>query len=365
MTTFNGTFISYRRDPGYASAKLIWTALRDAGIDAFLDLESMNEAGDFNARILNQIAGRPYFVIVLTEGTLDRCVNPGDWLWRELEFALAQARIIVPAMIPPFDIDDADRFLPSPEAARALKQANGVTFPPDYFEAAQQKLIKRLQPVELARLEFSPADHDFARRASEEVERRPVDVPAVAQGAVQDRPVEVPPPSPKLANRQRRWMLVIAACLLLVLGGLVVWKVVDDDDHEPGYLGDDMQSEDMLPGEYLESDDGHHVLELTPDGRLVASTEGREWWSPNSTRPGEIARMQLDGNLVVYGAEPYNAANAIWASQTQGNENAVLRVLEHDGHGMVAIYDEDDRVIFSVEDEQPRVSSPSAAARPG
>jgi hypothetical protein len=333
MTTFNGTFISYRRDPGYASAKLIWTGLRDAGIDAFLDLESMNEAGDFNARILNQIAGRPYFVIVLTEGTLDRCVNPGDWLWRELEYAIAQGRIVVPAMIPPFDIADADRFLPSPDAARTLKQSNGVTFPPDYFEAAQHRLVKRLQPVELARREFSAADQDFARRATEQVE-----------GGAGEQPT-----SPTTTHRGR-WMIAIAACLVALLGGLAVWKAIDDDP--PGYLGDHLQAgRDMTPGEYLESDDGDHVLELTNDGRLVASTEGREWWSPNSTRRGVIARMQLDGNFVVYGAEPYVAANAIWASQTQGNDDAVLTVLEHDGHGMVVIYDERDQTIFSVEDE--------------
>jgi hypothetical protein len=331
MTTFNGTFISYRRDPGYASAKLIWTGLRDAGIDAFLDLESMNEAGDFNARILNQIAGRPYFVVVLTEGTLDRCVNPGDWLWRELEYALAQARIVVPAMIPPFDIADADRFLPSPDAARTLKQANGVTFPPDYFDAAQQRLIKRLQPVELARREFSEADQDFARRATEQVEDRV------------DHQSTVP-----RATHRRRWVYIAAACVIAVLAGFGLWKWLGGPNGPSDHLD---AGEDMEPGQYLESDNGRHVLELTEDGRLVASTEGREWWSPNSTRRGVIARMQLDGNLVVYGQEPYASENAVWASQTQGHEDAVLMVLEQDGHGMVAIYDENDQKIFSEEDQ--------------
>ena len=138
---------------------------------------------------------------------------------------------------------------------------------------------------------------------------------------------------------------------MVLLGGLAAWKVLGGDN-PPGYLGDQLESgRDMEPGEYLESDDGHHVLELTPDGRLVASTEGREWWSPNSTRRGVIARMQLDGNFVVYGAEPYVAENAVWATQTQGNEDAVLMVVERDGHGMVVIYDDNDRMIFSVEDE--------------
>ena len=331
MTTFNRTFISYRRDPGYASAKLIWTGLRDAGVDAFLDLESMNEAGDFNARILNQIAGRPYFVIVLTEGTLDRCVNPGDWLWRELEYAIGQGRIIVPAMIPPFDIADADRFLPSADAARTLKQANGVTFPPDYFEAAQQRLVKRLQPVQLSVREFTPADEDFARRAGDEVDG----------GAVETRP--------PATGQRRRSILAVAACLIVLLGAIAVWKAFDGSDHD---LGDELAAgDDMKPGDYLESDRGKHVLELTTDGRLVAQTNGREWWSPTSTGRGVIARMQLDGNFVVYGAEPYVAANAVWATQTQGNDDAVLMVLDHDGHGMVVIYDVNDQKIFSIEDD--------------
>jgi hypothetical protein len=61
--------------------------------------------------------------------------------------------------------------------------------------------------------------------------------------------------------------------------------------------------------------------------------------------------MQLDGNFVVYGAEPYVAENAVWASQTQGTDDAVLVVLEHDGHGMVMISGANDRKVFSVEDE--------------
>jgi hypothetical protein len=41
----------------------------------------------------------------------------------------------------------------------------------------------------------------------------------------------------------------------------------------------------------------------------------------------------------------------VWATQTQGHEDAVLMVLDRDGHGMVVILDENDQKIFSVEDD--------------
>ena len=95
----NSAFISYRRVPGYPWARLIWEDLGERDVDVFLDLESMRAAGRFDDRLLNQIASRPYFIVVLTEETLERCAGTDDWMRHEIEHAIDTDRIIVPTFI--------------------------------------------------------------------------------------------------------------------------------------------------------------------------------------------------------------------------------------------------------------------------
>ena len=164
MVATNSAFISYRREPGFAWAQLIWEGLRSRGIDAFLDLENLHEPGQFKDKILNQIAGRPYFIIVLTTGTLERCKEPGDWLWRELEHAIAERRVVVPAIIKPFNIADASELLPSAEAADILRESSGVDFHPAYLDAAVERLIDILKETEHAIRPLTDEDREFAAK---------------------------------------------------------------------------------------------------------------------------------------------------------------------------------------------------------
>ena len=70
----NDVFISYRRDVGGILAMALYQQLTDKGVNAFYDIESIR-AGRFDVIILNQVAGRPDFVLVLTPGTLERCAR--------------------------------------------------------------------------------------------------------------------------------------------------------------------------------------------------------------------------------------------------------------------------------------------------
>ena len=45
----------------------LYQHLTERGVDAFYDIESIR-AGQFDTIILNQIAARPYFMLVLTPG---------------------------------------------------------------------------------------------------------------------------------------------------------------------------------------------------------------------------------------------------------------------------------------------------------
>ena len=57
-------FISYRRTNIYM-ARAVYANLRANGYDAFLDYQSL-ESGDFSQSLLNQIAARAHFVVILT-----------------------------------------------------------------------------------------------------------------------------------------------------------------------------------------------------------------------------------------------------------------------------------------------------------
>jgi tetratricopeptide (TPR) repeat protein len=145
----NAAFISYRRDVAGILAMALYQHLTDREVDAFYDIESIR-AGRFDTIILNQIAARPYFLLVLTPGTLERCHDPGDWLLREIEQAIATRRLIVPVHTPSFDFDDITRFLP-PELAGAVRRFNGQELPQRWFKFAVQQLIDEfLVPIQTA-----------------------------------------------------------------------------------------------------------------------------------------------------------------------------------------------------------------------
>jgi tetratricopeptide (TPR) repeat protein len=143
----NSAFISYRRDVSAFMARAIFQDLRSNSYDVFMDVESI-DSGQFDTILLNQIAARPYFLLVLTPGTLDRCNEPGDWLRREIEHAMDLNRVIIPLTTPNFDFAPAQPFLTGKLAD--LPRFNGVNIPHDYFEEAMERLRKRfLKSVEL------------------------------------------------------------------------------------------------------------------------------------------------------------------------------------------------------------------------
>ncbi len=146
----NSAFISYRRAPGFTWARLIWEGLADRGIDAFLDLESNRAAGRFDERLLDEIERRPYFIVVLTDGTLERFVSPDDGMRREVEHAIETSRIIVPCFIAPFEPARFPAGLPQ-HIADALQQSQGATIYSQYLSEAIEKLAtEMLVPVDIA-----------------------------------------------------------------------------------------------------------------------------------------------------------------------------------------------------------------------
>lgn len=91
-------FISYRRDGGFETANLIAEKLRRAGYSVFFDVEALR-SGKFNEQLFSVIERCKDFIIVLPEGSLDRCANPEDWVRKETLHAQKHGKNIIPVLL--------------------------------------------------------------------------------------------------------------------------------------------------------------------------------------------------------------------------------------------------------------------------
>lgn len=174
MTNADKTvFISYRRETSQFIARAIFMALQKRGFDAFMDVESIN-AGDFGQVLLNQIAARMHFVLILTPGTLERCRHPDDWLRREIEHALDSGRNIVPVMANDFTFQDADALLDG--NLTRLRTMNAIKLYNEYFDAAMDQLTRRFLQAPNHAVQITPIPDEetqFIERTLAEVAQEP------------------------------------------------------------------------------------------------------------------------------------------------------------------------------------------------
>ena len=133
-------FISYRRSVSRHLARSIALDLRAHGYDVFFDVDTV-DSGEFDRIVLQQIARRTHFVLVLSHGALERCADEGDWLRREIETALHLKRNIVPVFEANFSFSAEARHLP--ESIRDLPRFNGIPLYHFYFDAAMETLRNR------------------------------------------------------------------------------------------------------------------------------------------------------------------------------------------------------------------------------
>jgi formylglycine-generating enzyme required for sulfatase activity len=134
-------FLSYRRNVSAFIARAVFQDLRQHGYDVFMDVESI-DSGQFDTIILNQIAARVHFLVILTPGTLEGLQEPDDWLRREIERAIELGRNVVPILVNEFRFDDTAR-AHLPEPLRDLPRYNGLRLVDDYFIEAMERLRTR------------------------------------------------------------------------------------------------------------------------------------------------------------------------------------------------------------------------------
>lgn len=134
----NQIFISYRRNGGDATAKLICDKLKERGFTVFYDHDSLC-GGYFDSSIFKAIEECDHFVLILSPHALDRCVDEKDWVRMEICHALKNKKNIVLVLLPRF-------VFPSemPSEIEEVSRLDGVRFPEmEYLEAAIDRIISR------------------------------------------------------------------------------------------------------------------------------------------------------------------------------------------------------------------------------
>ena len=134
-------FISYRREGGYAMARLLYERFSGMNLHSFFDFEEL-QSGHFDVKIYQSIEESQNFVLVLPANALDRCNEEGDWLRLEIEHAIAKEKNIIPVMMSGF-------FWPKelPESLKTLPSYNGVQMSRDYFDASITRIVSMLVGV--------------------------------------------------------------------------------------------------------------------------------------------------------------------------------------------------------------------------
>lgn len=127
-------FISYRRQGGESTARILCERFTDLGYRVFFDVESLR-SGDFNADLYSVIEQCKDFLIVLSPGALDRCVSEDDWVRLEIAHALKHNKNIIPIMLRGFSFPDN-----LPKEIDALRYKNGLEANNEFFDAFIGKL---------------------------------------------------------------------------------------------------------------------------------------------------------------------------------------------------------------------------------
>ncbi len=157
-------FISYRRNVSAFIARAIFQDLRYNGYDVFMDVMNI-DSGAFDTAILNQIAARAHFIVILTPGAVERCVNEDgtenhdDWFRREIEHAISLQRNIIPLLVNNFSFENSTPYLTG--KLIELARFNAVNVPHDYFDEAMTRLRTRFLKQEVKGSIVAPPPHDL------------------------------------------------------------------------------------------------------------------------------------------------------------------------------------------------------------
>lgn len=130
-------FICYRRDGWENFAQLFRARLVDKGYRVIGDIESLG-GRMFSNEVLNAIEQADVFLVLLTKGALDRCVDEHDWIRREIAHALSLRKLIIPIFFKGFEFPKM-----LPEEITPLAYYNGMNFMDlQYLDIHMERLVR-------------------------------------------------------------------------------------------------------------------------------------------------------------------------------------------------------------------------------
>lgn len=127
-------FISYRRDGGEVTARILRDSLTELGYNVFFDVESLR-SGAFNTKLYSVIDECKDFILILSPGALDRCKNQDDWVRREIEYALEKKKNVIPILLRNFEFPTD-----LPVTMKDLPFQSGLAANLEYYDAFIEKL---------------------------------------------------------------------------------------------------------------------------------------------------------------------------------------------------------------------------------
>jgi hypothetical protein len=133
-------FISYRRESGSDTARLVRAELNARGWRTFLDVEDLRSSL-FDQRLWLEIDSADNFVVILSPQCLDSCSNKKDWFRREIAYAISAGKNIVPVLKSGFMVAPERKL---PRDIRSLPKYNAVEYSHSYFRAVIDKLVSFL-----------------------------------------------------------------------------------------------------------------------------------------------------------------------------------------------------------------------------
>lgn len=137
-------FISYRRESGSHIATTIEVVLESQYKKRiFLDVREL-QVGRFDEKLLTIIEQTPSFILILSRGCLDRCVEKTDWLKREIMHALEHKRNIIPVLMEDFTYPSDEKLALLPDAMRVLPNLQAIAYSHVHHESAVRKIAEAL-----------------------------------------------------------------------------------------------------------------------------------------------------------------------------------------------------------------------------
>lgn len=139
-------FISYRRKgAGAGVAGELQAKLENLGYKVFLDVDEIG-SGQFPEQIERAISECKDFILVLSPGTLDRCVEEEDWVRREILQAQNQDKNIIGVGLPGFFMPEAESL---PDPLKPMTTIQVFSWTHEYRMASFAKIAENLVSTQL------------------------------------------------------------------------------------------------------------------------------------------------------------------------------------------------------------------------